>query len=163
MRNLKLLCTESLAILTRPKGDKRLADVTGAAIMAVKIVVGEIEDTSEDDAKTLPRKPTGKKAGRRWLRARRHNGMREHLEGGRENAVLDPIQLDAVRIRETLSVIPAIAAGLTGRLWNREDIIAVMGAAAEPKKRSLYKKPGDEVSNSDTTLSRPPCAFVMEG
>ena len=47
-----------------------------------------------------------------------------------------------VRIHKTLRVTPAIAAGLTGRLWEMRDIVALIEkaeAAAEPKKRGPYK------------------------
>ena len=47
-----------------------------------------------------------------------------------------------VRIHKTLRVTPAMAAGLTDRLWEMRDIVALvekMEAAAEPKKRGPYK------------------------
>ena len=34
-----------------PKGERRPADVVGAAVMVAKIATGEIEDTVEDDGK----------------------------------------------------------------------------------------------------------------
>ena len=48
-----------------------------------------------------------------------------------------------VRIHKTLRVSPAMAAGLTERLWSVADIVALVEAAeaAEgPKKRGPYKK-----------------------
>jgi hypothetical protein len=39
-----------------PKGERRPADVIGAAIMVAKIATGEIEDTKRDPAKEFHRK-----------------------------------------------------------------------------------------------------------
>jgi hypothetical protein len=47
-----------------------------------------------------------------------------------------------VRIHKTLRVSPAMAAGLTTRLWDMKDIVALIEkaeAAVEPKKRGPYK------------------------
>lgn len=46
-----------------PKGEKRPADVIGAAIMVAKIATGEIEETIEDDGKDPAAKALGKKGG----------------------------------------------------------------------------------------------------
>ncbi len=51
-----------------------------------------------------------------------------------------------MRTHKTLRVTPAIEAGLTDRLWSWEDILAIMDAADEPKKRGPYKKRSDENS-----------------
>ncbi len=48
-----------------------------------------------------------------------------------------------VRIHKSLRVTPAMAAGLTDRLWEMRDIVALVEAAeaAEgPKKRGPYRK-----------------------
>lgn len=43
---------------------------------------------------------------------------------------------------------PAMAAGVTDRLWDIEDIVKLVDdAAPEPKKRGPYKKKGQEISN----------------
>src|SRR5438874_2100055 len=45
-----------------------------------------------------------------------------------------------VRIHKTLRMSPAMAAGISDRLWSVEDIVALIDAAqAEPKKRGPYK------------------------
>jgi hypothetical protein len=46
-----------------------------------------------------------------------------------------------VRIHKTLRVTPAMAAGVTDRLWEVSDIVALL-EAAEPKpgKRGTYRK-----------------------
>lgn len=48
---------------TGPKGQKRPADVIGAAIMVAKIATGEIEETIEDDGKDPAAKALGRKGG----------------------------------------------------------------------------------------------------
>jgi hypothetical protein len=46
-----------------------------------------------------------------------------------------------VRIHKSLKVSPAMAAGLTDKLWGWEEVIALIDAAqGEPKKRGPYKK-----------------------
>jgi hypothetical protein len=46
-----------------------------------------------------------------------------------------------VRIHKTLSVTPAIAAGVTDRLGEMSDIVALIDAQEPaPKKRGPYKK-----------------------
>jgi len=53
-----------------------------------------------------------------------------------------------VRIHQTLRVTPAMAAGLTDRVWDMEDIIAIMDERApKPGPRGPYKKQGAENSN----------------
>lgn len=47
-----------------PKGQKRPADVVGAAVMVAKIATGEIEEETEaDDGKDPAAKALGKKGG----------------------------------------------------------------------------------------------------
>ena len=53
-----------------------------------------------------------------------------------------------VRIHKTLRMSPAMAAGITDRLWSLDDIVAKVDAMAPaPKVRGLYKKRGDANSN----------------
>jgi hypothetical protein len=47
------------------------------------------------------------------------------------------------RIHKTLWVTPAMAAGLTDKLLGWEDILAILDASEEPKKRGPYKKRED--------------------
>ncbi len=55
-----------------------------------------------------------------------------------------------VRIHKTLRVTPAMAAGLTHRLWSMDDVAALIDAtAAVPGKRGPYKarQPRAAISN----------------
>jgi IS1 family transposase len=53
-----------------------------------------------------------------------------------------------VRIHKTLKVTPAMAAGVSKRLWSMEDIVALIDARAAPAKRpATYKKSAAEISN----------------
>ena len=46
-----------------------------------------------------------------------------------------------VRIHKTLKVSPAMAAGISDRLWEMQDIVALMDARAEPVSRpKTYRK-----------------------
>jgi hypothetical protein len=46
-----------------------------------------------------------------------------------------------VRIHKTLRITPAMAAGLTDRVWGMEDVIALMDAVApKPGRPKSYKK-----------------------
>ena len=47
-----------------PKGQKRPADVVGAAVMIAKIATGEIEEQIEDDGKDPAAKALGAKGGK---------------------------------------------------------------------------------------------------
>ncbi|MDE8650136.1 IS1 family transposase [Novosphingobium album (ex Liu et al. 2023)] len=52
------------------------------------------------------------------------------------------------RIHKTLRMSPAMAAGITDRLWSLEDIVAKIDEMAPaPAKRGPYKKRGEENSN----------------
>lgn len=60
------------------------------------------------------------------------------------------------RIHQSLRVTPCMAAGVTGRVWSVEDLLALLPPVAEGKKRGPYKKQaavpaGEEISNWPTT------------
>jgi hypothetical protein len=46
-----------------------------------------------------------------------------------------------LEVHQTLKVTPAMEAGLTDRLWDVSDLVAIIDANEEaPKKRGPYKK-----------------------
>lgn len=47
-----------------PKGEKRPADVIGAAVTVAKIATGEIEDAPEDEGKNKAAQELGRKGGK---------------------------------------------------------------------------------------------------
>lgn len=52
------------------------------------------------------------------------------------------------RTHKALRMTPAMAAGVTDRLWDVEDLVALVEAAEEaPKKRGPYKKRIPQISN----------------
>ena len=53
-----------------------------------------------------------------------------------------------VRIHKTLRVTPAMAAGVTDKLWSMEDVAELVEAAApKPGRPKTYKKRSAEISN----------------
>jgi len=63
-----------------------------------------------------------------------------------------------VRIHKTLRVTPAMAAGLTGRLWEMRDIVALIEkveATTEPKKRGPYEPRAPKGINPNLKTPRP--------
>lgn len=68
------------------------------------------------------------------------NGFSKKFENHAYAVALHVVFYNWVRIHKTLRVSPAIAAGLTDRLWDVKDIVALVeDAEAPPKKRGPYK------------------------
>lgn len=76
------------------------------------------------------------------------NGFSKKVENHDHSVALFMTYYNFVRIHKTLRVTPAMAAGVSDRLWEVSDIVALL-EAAEPKpgKRGPYKK--REPKNSD--------------
>ncbi|VFU09362.1 transposase [Methylocella tundrae] len=72
------------------------------------------------------------------------NGFSKKVENHVHMVALYTVWYNWLRIHKTLRVTPAMAAGLTGKLMDWEDITEIMDAADESKKRGLYKK---QISN----------------
>lgn len=69
------------------------------------------------------------------------NGFSKKIENHIHSMALFTTYYNFVRIHKTLRVTPAMAAGVSDRLWEVSDIVALLEAAeAMPGKRGPYKK-----------------------
>jgi IS1 family transposase len=69
------------------------------------------------------------------------NAFSKKIENHAHSVALMMTYYNFVRIHKTLRVTPAMAAGVTDRLWEVSDIVALMDAAeAKPAKRGPYRK-----------------------
>jgi hypothetical protein len=69
------------------------------------------------------------------------NGFSKKVENHAHSVALFMTYYNFVRIHKTLRVTPAMAAGVSDRLWEVSDIVALLEAAeAKPGKRGPYKK-----------------------
>lgn len=76
------------------------------------------------------------------------NAFSKKFENHAHMVALYTVWYNFVKMHKTLRMTPAMAAGVTDRLWSMEDVATMIDAAA-PKagKRGPYKKRGDENSN----------------
>jgi len=76
------------------------------------------------------------------------NGFSKKFENHMHMVALYTVWYNFVRIHKTLKVTPAMAAGVSDRLWSVEDIAELVEAAApKPGPRGPYRKRGSENSN----------------
>ena len=69
------------------------------------------------------------------------NGFSKKVENHSHAVALHFMYYNFVRVHQTLKVTPAMEAGLTDRLWDIKDLVALVDANEEaPKKRGPYKK-----------------------
>jgi IS1 family transposase len=69
------------------------------------------------------------------------NGFSKKVENHMHAVALHFLYYNFVRIHQTLKVTPSMAAGLTDRLWDIADLVALIDAnEPAPKKRGPYKK-----------------------
>ena len=63
-------------------------------------------------------------------------------------AMLYTVFYNFTRVHKTLRITPAMAAGLTDRVWGMTDIVGLMDAVApKPGRPVTYKKREAEISN----------------
>jgi IS1 family transposase len=69
------------------------------------------------------------------------NGFSKKIENHVNAISLHFAYYNFVRVHKTLRMSPAMAAGVTDRLWDMADLVAIIEAAEQaPKKRGPYKK-----------------------
>jgi IS1 family transposase len=69
------------------------------------------------------------------------NAFSKKIENHYHAVALHVMFYNFVRIHKTLRITPAMAAGVTDRLWSMEEIVALIDAReGPPKKRGPYKK-----------------------
>ena len=71
------------------------------------------------------------------------NAFSKRVEGHRATLALFYVFYNFVRIHKTLRCTPAMAAGISTRLWDMKDILALIDAKAEPAKRPTVYKMGN--------------------
>jgi hypothetical protein len=77
---------------------------------------------------------------KRWRITRLTNAFSKKVESHAHMIALYTVWYNFVRIHKMLRVAPAMAAGVSDRLWSMEDVVALIDARAEaPKKRGSYK------------------------
>jgi len=75
------------------------------------------------------------------------NAFSKKVENHTLSVALHYMHYNFVRIHKSLRVTPAMAAGVTDRLWSIEDIAAIVDAAApKPGRPKTYKKRQPEIS-----------------
>jgi hypothetical protein len=69
------------------------------------------------------------------------NGFSKKIENHAHSMASFATYYNFVRIHKTLRITPAMAAGVTDRLWEVSDIVALLQAnETKPAKRGPYKK-----------------------
>ncbi len=82
--------------------------------------------------------------------ARLTNGFSKKVENHAYAVALHMMYYNFVRIHSKLRTSPAMAAGVSDRLWEVADIVALVEASEEAsasKTRGPYKKSREEISN----------------
>ena len=75
------------------------------------------------------------------------NAFSKKLENDHHAQALCFLFYNFVRIQNSLRITPAMAAGITGRLWSMEDVVALLDAReAPPAKRGTYKPRAPEAA-----------------
>jgi IS1 family transposase len=77
------------------------------------------------------------------------NGFSKKIENHEYALAIYFMHYNFVRIHQSLRVSPAMAAGISDKLWSMEDIVALVEAREEPpKKRGPYKKRAPKIQSA---------------
>jgi len=68
------------------------------------------------------------------------NAFSKKIENHAHAFALNAMYYNFVKIHSSLRVTPAMEAGVTDRLWDMADLVALVKAGETPKKRGAYKK-----------------------
>lgn len=69
------------------------------------------------------------------------NGFSKKVENHMHAVALHFMYYNFVKVHQTLKVTPAMEAGLTDRLWDISDLVAIIDSnEGAPKKRGPYRK-----------------------
>jgi hypothetical protein len=76
------------------------------------------------------------------------NGHSKKFENHCHMVALYTVWYNYARINSAVKMRPAMAAGISSKLWEMSDIVALIDAREEaPKGPATYQKRGDEISN----------------
>jgi IS1 family transposase len=76
------------------------------------------------------------------------NGHSKKFENHCHMVALYTVWYNYARINTAVKMAPAMAAGISSRLWEMSDIVALIDAREEvPKRPATYRKRSDEISN----------------
>ena len=122
-----------------PEGEKRYspAECTG---IRLNTVTGDPDSKYFSTSYVERQNLTMRMSMRRFTRLT--NAFSKKVENHYHAVALHFMHHNFVRIHKTLRVTPAMAAGVTGRLWDMSDIVELIEAreAQQDRKRGSYKK-----------------------
>ena len=76
------------------------------------------------------------------------NGHSKKFENHCHMVALYTVWYNYARINSAVKIAPAMAAGISSKLWEMSDIVALIDAREEaPKRPAAYRKRADEISN----------------
>ena len=79
------------------------------------------------------------------------NGFSKKIENHEYALAIYFMHYNFVRIHSSLRVSPAMAAGVSDKLWSMDDIVALIEAReSAPRKRGPYKKRAVQVASANS-------------
>jgi IS1 family transposase len=118
----------------------------GECCGAEKTVISGTPDPKHISTSCVERSNLTMRMGMRRF-TRLTNGFSKKLEQHENALAIYFMHYNFVRIHQTLRVSPAMAAGVTDKLWSLDDVVALIEEReAAPKKRGPYKKRASQIS-----------------